>query len=95
MINATSGNPLPALDASGQFSGSSSTPNTGGMDCSSSIGFPAGSGVCTMYGFNSVGSYHIRGQGTFISGSYSTQWGDPAFDFSGASSATVSTIGDF
>ncbi len=85
------GNPVPVLDASGSFSGTSVIPTQGGVDCSSSIGFPAGSGVCTMYGFNSTGSFSLSGSQSTISGSYSTVWGIPAFSFTATATGTVTT----
>jgi hypothetical protein len=87
----SNGNPVGVLDASGSFSGTSVTPMQGGVDCSTSIGFPAGSGVCTMYGFNSMGSFNLSGSQSMISGSYSTVWGIPAFTFTATATGTVTT----
>jgi uncharacterized protein YfiM (DUF2279 family) len=87
----SNGNPVSALDARGTFSGTSVTPMQGGVDCSSSIGFPVGFGVCTMYGFDSTGTFNLSGSHTMISGSYSTVWGIPAFTFTASATGTVTT----
>lgn len=90
MVNSN-GNPVNTLDANGTFSGTSVIPSQGGIDCSASIGFPAGSGICTMYGFNSVGTFGLSGYQNTIAGSYSTVWGIPAFTFSATATGTITT----
>jgi hypothetical protein len=60
-IAFTSMNP-PSLDSKGTFSGNSTIPVAGEQDCSADLGFPsfpAGLGVCTQAGLNSVGKYAV------------------------------------
>ncbi len=91
MVESSNGHPLQALDATGRFHGASIIPKQGGIDCSASIGFPAGSGLCTEYGFLSTGTFKMYGQNSTISGSYSTNWGIPALTFTAVSLARVTT----
>lgn len=79
-----------ALDMSGTYTGSDTIPPpTPQDDCSSMFGLPAGSGVCTMTGFDSQGSYQMS-QGTLsVAGTYSTVWTVPAVAFTSTSSAVV------
>jgi len=88
------------LDVSGTFSGTSAIPTTGEVDCSPIIGFPsfpAGQGVCTETGFNSVGRYAMtatnsgEGSNVVVIGRYTTTWTIPALAFSVASTAFVTT----
>jgi hypothetical protein len=91
MVASSNGQPLKVLDANGEFHGVSITPKQGGVDCSASIGFPPGSGLCTEYGFMSTGTFNMHGRGSTIHGSYSTIWGIPALTFTAVSLAKVTT----
>jgi len=78
------------LDVTGLYKGTSYIPAPGPHDdCSTLFGFPAGSGVCTMTGFDSVGSYAMSGSPVLVAGSYSTTWTVPAVAFTSTSTATV------
>ena len=90
VVNAT-GYPVNALDATGAYRGTSTIPTAGSSDCSVSLGFPAGSGVCTQTGFLSTGNFNLHGQGSNVIGSYSTEWNVPAFAFQGTASGNVAT----
>jgi hypothetical protein len=92
-----------SLDVSGTFSGNSMIPTVGEVDCSPSFGFPsfpAGQGVCTQTGFNSVGQFNMStpnsgygggsGEVTVV-GQYATTWTVPALAFSTTSTANVTT----
>ena len=87
----TTGYPVNALDATGAYKGTSTIPTTGSYDCSASLGFPAGSGVCTQTGFLSTGHFNLHGQNSNVVGSYSTQWTIPAFGFQGTANGAVTT----
>jgi hypothetical protein len=90
-----------SLDVSGTFSGNSVIPTAGEVDCSPDFGFPsfpAGQGVCTQTGFNSVGQYNMStpesslrgGSGKVtVVGQYDTMWTIPALAFSTTSSGNV------
>lgn len=82
-----------SLDSSGFYQGSDTIPGPVGTspypigppapwDCSPVFMIP---GACTETGFQSVGQFWGPG----MSGSYSTTWGVPAFEFSSAVTATV------
>ena len=90
VVNAT-GYPVNALDATGEYRGTSTIPTAGSYDCSTTLGFPAGSGVCTETGFMSTGNFNLHGQGSSVMGSYSTQWTVPAFGFQGTATGSVTT----
>ena len=78
------------LDVSGTYVGSSFIPPpTPGSDCSTLFGFPAGSGVCTMTGFDSSGKYVMTGPSAKLVGTYSTVWTIPALAFSSTSTAVL------
>jgi hypothetical protein len=75
------------LDSSGSFSGTSTIPTTGTIDCSPP-GFP---GTCTETGFSSLGSFNLSGEkGLTIQGRYNVTWPAPSVTFNGSISATVS-----
>jgi len=77
-----------SLDAAGTYEGTSHIPPpTPQDDCSTLLGFPAGSGVCTMTGFDSSGSYVMSGPAVRLAGFYSTVWTVPALAFSSTSTA--------
>jgi hypothetical protein len=94
------------LDVSGTFSGSSVIPTAGEVDCSPSLGFPsfpAGQGVCTQTGFNSVGQYNMSTPGSgyrggsgkvTVVGQYNTTWTVPALAFSTTSIGNVTIPGN-
>jgi hypothetical protein len=78
------------LDATGAYAGSSYIPPPGpNADCSVLFGFPAGSGVCTITGFQSAGRLAMKGSAVSIVGSYTTNWTAPALAFSSTTTATV------
>ena len=80
------------LDLSGTYSGTSFIPPPSPQDdCSKLLGFPAGSGVCTMTGFDSSGHYSISQAGVSVLGKYSTIWTVPALAFTTTSEAVVAT----
>ena len=95
VTNMSSGAAISSLDVSGNYHGTSSTPTSPALDCSSSIlGAPSsvlGFSVCTEYGFQSNGSFHLSSHAgdqhehyedaTLVRGTYSTTWGIPAFSF--------------
>jgi len=87
----TLGSMTPAfLGMTGVYSGTSSIPPPApGSDCSKLFGFPSGSGVCTMTGFNSSGRYVMMQGGVSIVGRYSTVWTVPALAFTSTSAAIV------
>ncbi len=77
-----------SLNANGFYTGSSTIPTAGAIDCSmSATGIP---GTCTETGFQSSGSFSA-GE---ISGKYATSWGIPALGFYSTISATVSQGGN-
>jgi hypothetical protein len=78
------------LDLSGTYAGTSYIPAPSPLDdCSKFLGFPAGSGVCTMTGFDSAGRYVMKQDGTLVVGQYSTTWTVPALAFTSTSHAIV------
>ena len=79
------------LDVSGTYSGASTIPPPGAnSDCSQLFGFPAGSGVCTMTGFDSTGQYSMgNNDGISVVGKYTTIWTVPALAFTSTSTAVV------
>jgi hypothetical protein len=78
------------LDVTGSYKGTSYIPLPGPQDdCSTLLGFPAGSGVCTLTGFDSAGSLAMGGSSVLVVGSYSTIWTVPALAFSSATTAIV------
>jgi hypothetical protein len=92
-----------SLDVNGTFSGSSVIPTAGEVDCSPELGFPsfpAGQGVCTSTGFNSVGHFNMSTSGSgygggigkvTVVGQYDTNWTVPALAFSTTSTGNVTT----
>jgi hypothetical protein len=95
-----------SLDVNGTFSGSSVIPTAGEVDCSPNLGFPsfpAGQGVCTSTGFNSMGEFTMstsgRGYGggsgkVTVVGQYNTTWTVPALAFSTTSTGNVTIPGN-
>lgn len=82
-----------SLDASGFYTGPDTIPYPVGTspypagppapwDCSPMFGIP---GTCTETGFQSIGQFRAPG----MSGTYSTAWGVPAFEFNSTITATV------
>ena len=77
---------LPALDASGRFSGQTSFSLAGSYDCSSLFAFPgipplptSPTPTCTATGATSGGSFQMNGaQDLVIGGSYATVWSAPS-----------------
>lgn len=107
---ALSGMTPSTLNVNGTYTGTSLIPAAGEQDCSPNLGFPsfpAGEGVCTQTGFNSVGKYTMdnsnynyspRDYGNkgnngqvTVTGTYTTTWTIPALAFSTTSSASVTT----
>jgi hypothetical protein len=90
-----------SLDVNGTFNGSSVIPTAGEVDCSTSLGFPsfpAGQGVCTSTGFNSVGNFTMTTPGSgrvtvTVVGQYNTTWTVPALAFSTTSTGNVTMPG--
>jgi hypothetical protein len=89
-----------SLDVNGTFYGSSVIPTAGEVDCSASLGFPsfpAGQGVCTSTGFNSVGQFNMStpgGGGVAVVGQYNTTWTVPALAFSATATGNVTVPGN-
>jgi hypothetical protein len=81
-----------SLNADGRFRGHSTFSPLGGIDCAASMGLPEG--TCTLTGLSSSGSFSMHSDGGKIRGSYSTQWGTPAFAFSSTVSAAVGSGSD-
>jgi hypothetical protein len=78
------------LDVTGPYKGTSYIPAPGPQDdCSTLLGFPAGSGVCTITGFDSEGSFAMSGSPVLVVGSYITTWTTPALAFSSTITAVV------
>ena len=79
---------ISSLNAQGHFSGSSTTPTTGTMDCSAIMGLPPG--TCTATALSSTGTFMMQGQdGTRMTGAYGIYWPAPSIVFGGQISATV------
>jgi hypothetical protein len=76
-----------SLNAQGFYSGTSTSPTTGAIDCSSWTGMP---GTCYMTGFQSNGHFKMGG----ISGTYQTTWGVPAIGFQSTVLASVTQTGN-
>jgi hypothetical protein len=80
-----------SLNAKGHYSGSSTIPLTGALDCSAATGIP---GTCSWTGFQSAGRFTLTSNGdSEVTGTYSTTWGNPALSFFSTVSATVSQNG--
>ncbi len=79
---------ISSLNAQGHFSGTSTTPTTGTMDCSTLMQLPPG--TCTATALSSTGTFVMQGQsGTRITGTYDIYWPAPSIVFGGQISATV------
>ena len=79
---------ISSLNAQGRFSGLSTTPTTGTMDCSSMMGLPPG--TCTATALNSTGTFMMQAQdGTRMTGTYGIYWPAPSIVFGGQIYATV------
>jgi hypothetical protein len=77
-----------SLDSAGQFSGQSSTPTTGGIDCSVNLNLPPG--TCILTGLLSHGGFALTGDnGVTVDGKYSIVWPAPSVIFSGSIAAQV------
>jgi len=77
-----------SLDASGTYHGTDTIPyvaNNPDNDCSSYTGIPGATGLCTVTGFQSQGSFRAGD----ISGTYSTTWETPALAFTTTIQGTV------
>lgn len=75
-----------SLDSTGHFSGTSSIPTSGTIDCSP----PGLPGTCTETGYVSTGSFSIDPSGVQLSGSYNVQWPAPSIVFGGNITGKVS-----
>jgi len=73
------------LDANGRFSGISTIPTTGAIDCSPT-GLP---GTCSETGYVSTGTFSMDPQGVQLAGYYSVQWPAPSIVFAGNITAKV------
>jgi hypothetical protein len=88
---------LTTPDQPGSYTGTSMIPLPApGSDCSTMFGLPAGTGICTATGFNSMGHFTVmgspqNGQQVTIAGQYTTTWTVPALAFSSVVSGTVTT----
>jgi hypothetical protein len=81
---------LPSLDLSGGYSGTSTIPTAGTVDCSAITGVP---GTCTLTGFTSQGTFSIWDHEGSAVGTYQDSWGSPppippALGFTGVATAT-------
>jgi hypothetical protein len=74
------------LDANGRFSGTSTIPTTGTVDCSP----PGLPGTCTETGYTSTGTFKMDPAGLTVSGSYAVQWPAPSVVFGGNITAKTS-----
>jgi hypothetical protein len=80
-----------SLNAKGHYTGTSTIPTAGALDCSAATGIP---GTCSWTGFQSGGRFTFTSNGdAAITGTYSTAWGTPALSFVSTVSATVSQNG--
>ncbi len=76
---------VPALNARGFYTGTDTIPQAGSKDCSPAY-LPY---TCTETGFQSNGNFKAGG----MTGTYSTSWGVPAYEFSSTVLATVAQSG--
>lgn len=76
-----------SLDVSGKYSGTSTIPTAGAVDCSALVtGIP---GTCLETGFASQGAFQLSNHEVKVSGTYQTSWLVPALGFTGSATATV------
>ncbi len=84
------------LDVQGTYTGTSTIPTAGELDCSADLGFPPapapGQGVCTQTGFQSSGQAAMQNAQIGVTGTYSAVWGVPALGFT--SSLSLSYVDD-
>jgi hypothetical protein len=78
------------LDASGPYSGNSTIPTTGTIDCSALTGFPD---TCTETGFSSAGSFDLDPVTVLVQGTYKLDWAVPALTFNGTAVGTATPSG--
>jgi len=74
---------IASLNSKGTWTGSDTIPTTTGIDCTALTGLPM---TCTETGFQSTGHFRA-GQ---LSGTYTTAWGIPAYQFTSTATGTVS-----
>ena len=77
---------IASLNTKGTFTGSDTIPTLGSFDCSPA-GLPY---TCTATGFQSNGNFRAGG----VTGTYSTTWGVPAYQFSSTVSGSLGQTGN-